>query len=97
MSCWRIRAGKGSEETLCSPLGPRARIKREAWRGLVRVMRPRMRVLTSGRRVVEEGDMVRWIERVGQAFWDDLEDVLVGTPAPAKGPAIEAQMFWAWM
>lgn len=76
MSCCLIIAGKGSRQG-CSPVAPRARIERFAWRGLVRVMRPRTIVPVSGTRGPEGRVMVT----VGAGADFCFEGVEVRVPA----------------
>ena len=60
-----------------SPAAPRARIERFAWRGLVRVMRPRTTVPVSGTR----GPAGREMETVGAGEDFCFDGVEVRAPA----------------
>ena len=71
-----MMAGKTSRQ-VCSPAGPRARIERFAWRGLVRVMRPRTTVPVEG----TKGPVGRVMETVDAGEDFCLEGVEVRVPA----------------
>lgn len=76
MSCWRMIAEKGSRRTSV-PVGPKARMSKVAWRGFVRVMRPRIMSPTEGRAAVYEVDVLEEDATLmaGVAFFEGAEEV----------------------
>ena len=59
------------------PVGPKARMSKVAWRGVVRVMRPRIMSPTEGRAAVYEVDVLEEdaTRMAGVAFFEGAEEV----------------------